>query len=362
MATATLQKTEMSSIESLIVGNSPQIVALRKMIERIAHSDASVLITGPSGSGKEMVARAIHVASQRDAKPFVALNCGAIPGELIESELFGHEKGSFTGAQARRIGRFEESDKGTLFLDEIGDMRFDMQVKLLRVLEDGRITRVGGSATFPVDVRIIAATHQDIDRAIADNRFREDLYFRLGVIPLNVPDLASRTEDLPLLIEHFQKDKKQGGRARFDASAMTRLKQHRWPGNVRELRNFVERAAILHGGEMLSAADVDQLLGYKPSSMMSARALRETMEERTAELMSVAVPASNPAPRVSNIPAAFDRTPVDLKALLEEVELERIQMALEMANGVIPEAARLLTLKRTTLIEKMRKYGVTKDC
>ena len=348
MATLAIKTEIKAPIENLIIGDSPAIVALRDMIARVARSTASVMITGPSGSGKEMVARAIHQASQRSAKPFVALNCGAIPSELIESELFGHERGSFTGAHSRRIGRFEEANNGTLFLDEIGDMRFDMQVKLLRVLEDGIVTRIGGTAAAPVDVRIISATHQNIDDAIADNRFREDLFFRLGVVMLQVPDLASRVEDIPALIAHFQKGKLRGAVSRFDASGMARLKAHRWLGNVRELRNVVERAGVLAGGEVLDANGVDALLGNAFGRIVSGSTLR---------IATNAVPAVMPISK----PMA-DNAPIDLKNMLETLELERIQMALDSADGVISEAARMLTLKRTTLIEKMRKYGVDRSC
>ncbi len=345
-------KTEIKApTENLIIGNSPAIVALREMIALVARSSASVMITGPSGSGKEMVARAIHQSSQRSDKPFVALNCGAIPSELIESELFGHERGSFTGAHSRRIGRFEEANHGTLFLDEIGDMRFDMQVKLLRVLEDGIVTRVGGTAAAPVDVRIISATHQNIDDAIADNRFREDLFFRLGVVMLQVPDLASRVEDIPALIAHFQKGKLRGAVSRFDASGMVRLKAHRWPGNVRELRNVVERAGVLAGGEVLDANGVDALLGNAFGRIVSGSVLR--IATNAAPAVAMVMPISKPM---------ADNAPIDLKNMLETLELERIQMALDMADGVISEAARMLTLKRTTLIEKMRKYGVDRTC
>ena len=343
-----------------IVGNSAAISQLRAMIDRVGGSEASVMIAGASGSGKELVARAIHDRSPRSDKPFVAINCGAIPSELIESELFGHERGSFTGAHARRIGRFEEADGGTLFLDEIGDMRFDMQVKLLRVLEDGMITRVGGNAPIPVDVRIVSATHQDIQGAIRENRFREDLYFRLGVVPINVPDLSSRLDDLPLLITHFQQGKRLANRARFDHSAMARLGAHRWPGNVRELRNIVERAGVLFGGQTINAHDVDQLLGLSSSRHINGASLRIKAEQDEAQIPSLPAQAPQWAPPAVREKA--DQVPVNLKDLLETMELERIQMALDMADGVISEAARLLTLKRTTLIEKMRKYGVDKSC
>jgi len=324
-------------LEDILIGKSAPMVALRDMIERVARSSASVMICGASGSGKEVVARAIHAASPRKAKPYVALNCGAIPAELIESELFGHERGAFTGAQSRRIGHFENADKGSLFLDEIGDMRFDMQVKLLRVLEDGLVSRVGGSSALPVDVRIICATHQNIEKAIIEGRFREDLFFRLGVVLLHVPDLASRAEDIPALVAHFQRGKPAGSVCRFDASAMQRLMIHNWPGNVRELRNIVERAGVLFGGEIMDSDGVGQLLGHAPPKPRPIAVI----------LSETATPAIE----------AFDR-PIDLKAQVESMELDRIRIALKRAEGVISEAARMLTLKRTTLIEKMRKYGV----
>lgn len=324
------------SIEEMLIGKSPIMGTLRDMVRRVANSSASVMICGPSGSGKEVVARAIHNASPRAAKPYVALNCGAIPAELIESELFGHERGAFTGAQTRRTGHFENADKGTLFLDEIGDMRFDMQVKLLRVLEDGLISRIGGSSNIPVDVRIISATHQKIDKAILEGRFREDLFFRLGVVVLQVPDLAQRVEDIPQLIAHFQKGR-TGQICQFDADALQRLSMHDWPGNVRELRNVIERANILFGGETIDAFGVDQLLGKSMPKLAPLPAL----------------------PAVDSVPVSFN-APIDLKAQVERMELERIQMALQHAEGVISEAARLLTLKRTTLIEKMRKYRLEK--
>ena len=355
MAKALLATAALTTTDDLIIGQSPAIVALKSMIERIARSSASVMISGASGSGKEIVARAIHLASNRAARPFVALNCGAIPGELIESELFGHERGAFTGATARRIGRFEEADGGTLFLDEIGDMRFDMQVKLLRVLEDGMVARVGGNAAMPVDVRIISATHQNIEQSISDNRFREDLYFRLGVVMLEVPSLAERAEDIPLLVAHFQAKAGPASKARFDRSALSRLATHSWPGNVRELRNVVERAGVLHAGEVIGAREVEALLGLARPAPRIAAQLRPVSE--IAEPVAIAESAvSDPL-----LSAPAGKIPINLKELLETMELERIQMALDVADGVISEAARMLMLKRTTLIEKMRKYGVDKN-
>jgi sigma-54 dependent transcriptional regulator, flagellar regulatory protein len=324
--------TATDAIAELIIGDSEPTQRLRAMIARIAASDVSVMLSGPSGAGKELVAQAIHMASPRAPRNFVAVNCGAIPNELIESELFGHEKGSFTGAHARRIGHFETADKGTLFLDEIGDMRFDMQVKLLRVLEDRKVTRVGASSANPVDLRIISATHQDIDLAMANGQFREDLFFRLGVVIVRVPDLASRAADIPALIAHFQKGKRPSTTARFDDSGMARLMAHGWPGNVRELRNVIERAGVLMGGELLGEAEVEQLL---------------TNAVPKAALIA---PASTTQPERGE--------PIDLKQEIESIELMRIHTALDLADGIISEAARLLTLKRTTLIEKMRKYGL----
>ena len=339
-----------AALETLIIGNSPAAARLRDMIRRVARSNASVMLCGPSGSGKELVARAIHDEGVRSGKAFSAINCGAIPGDLIESELFGHEKGSFTGAHARRIGHFEASEGGTLFLDEIGDMRFDMQVKLLRVLEERTIVRVGSSDVKAVDVRVISATHQDLGVAIADGKFREDLFFRLGVVVLQVPSLAERVEDIPALIRHFQRQMPADAKCRYDDEAMIVLMQHRWPGNVRELRNFVERASVLHGGEMLGANDVALLLN--PTAVPQPRQAIPTgfvAAQASAEEPTAATPfAKTPAPG----------RPIDLKREIETIELEQIHVALDLADGIISEAARLLTLKRTTLIEKMRKYGV----
>lgn len=331
-----------AALETAIIGNSPAIRQLREMIRRVARSNASVMLCGPSGSGKELVARAIHDEGTRAGHAFSAINCGAIPADLIESELFGHEKGSFTGATARRIGHFEASEGGTLFLDEIGDMRFDMQVKLLRVLEDRTIVRVGSSEARRVDVRVISATHQDLGAAIADGKFREDLFFRLGVVVLQVPSLADRVEDIPALIRHFQSRMPADAKCRFDEAALALLLRHDWPGNVRELRNFVERASVLHGGETLGADDVVLLLN--PTAPRSAA---PTTTAGTEDVLLHAAPKT-PAPG----------RPIDLKREIETIELEQIHVALDLADGIISEAARLLTLKRTTLIEKMRKYGV----
>lgn len=351
----TVGQNNNAALEALIIGSSDAAVRLREMIRRVARSNASVMLCGPSGSGKELVARAIHDEGVRAGQAFSAINCGAIPGDLIESELFGHEKGSFTGAHARRIGHFEASEGGTIFLDEIGDMRFDMQVKLLRVLEDRTIVRVGSSEVRDIDVRVISATHQDLGVAIANGKFREDLFFRLGVVVLQVPSLASRVEDIPALIRHFQRKMPADAKCRFDDAAMALLMQHGWPGNIRELRNFVERASVLHGGETLGLDDVAMLLN--PTAALAPR--------QAVPSSPVAVPASADdfaaAPVVSAAPhgkTPAPGRPIDLKREIATIELEQIHVALDLADGIISEAARLLTLKRTTLIEKMRKYGV----
>jgi sigma-54 specific flagellar transcriptional regulator A len=340
-----------TALEALIIGTSPATSQLREMIRRVARSNASVMLCGPSGSGKELVARAIHDEGARSGKAFSAINCGAIPGELIESELFGHEKGSFTGAHARRIGHFEATEGGTLFLDEIGDMRFDMQVKLLRVLEDRTIVRVGSSEVRGVDVRVISATHQDLGAAIADGKFREDLFFRLGVVVLQVPSLSNRVEDIPALIRHFQRNIPADAKCRYDDAALALLMQHSWPGNVRELRNFVERASVLHSGETLGIDDVAMLLN--PTAALAPR--RAVPSSPAAVQAGADEFASGASPHAKTLAPG---RPIDLKREIETIELEQIHVALDLADGIISEAARLLTLKRTTLIEKMRKYGV----
>jgi sigma-54 dependent transcriptional regulator, flagellar regulatory protein len=332
---ATTARDGAATVDTLLLGDSAVMATVRALVRRVAPGTTSVLITGPSGSGKERVARAIHTASDRASGPFVAINCGAIPRDLLESELFGHEKGSFTGAHAQRQGRFEEAHKGTLFLDEIGDMPPDMQVKLLRVLEERRIERVGGRGSIAVDVRIISATHRDLSIAIEDQRFREDLYYRLAVFPIHLPGLAARPEDLPLLIHHFLRsiaDSKTT--VRFSAQAITALATHAWPGNVRELRNFVERAAILHPGETLGPADVDALL-LRPKAVIATPA-----------------PPPTPVQETDIAPAG-----IDLRAILHDLEGRYIGQALDRTGGVVADAARLLGLQRTTLIEKMRRHA-----
>lgn len=347
-----------ASVESLIVGESQAIVELRRLVRQVAPSSASVIVTGPSGSGKEMVARAIHAESQRASKNYVAVNCGAIPRDLLESELFGHEKGSFTGAVTQHRGRFEEAHGGTLFLDEIGDMPADMQVKLLRVLEERAIQRVGGRGQIAVDSRIVSATHRDIDEAISHQRFREDLFYRLAVFPIDLPSLAERREDVPLLVRHFLRQIADSKRTvRFTKEAMDRLIAHPWPGNVRELRNVIERAAILFPGQTVSAEEVELLLHRRTRVNRAERAAVWEASERAAPLAPLSSPAPDAAPAKSD-ESLISEGPVDLRAVVSDLEHRYITEALDHAQGVVAEAARLLSLRRTTLIEKMRKYGL----
>src|SRR5450432_4604196 len=250
-----------------IVGESPALREVLTRVEQVAKTSSTVLLRGETGTGKEMVARAIHINSARESRPFVRLNCAALAPGVLESELFGHEKGSFTGAVARRLGRFELADGGTLFLDEVGDLPLDVQVKLLRVLQEREFERVGGAETIKVDVRVVSATHRDLEKLIAAGEFREDLYYRLNVFPITLPPLRDRTEDLPRLAEHFiaKFNRTTGKTIRgCDAGAVEALMQYGWPGNVRELENVIERAMILARGSEVTAADLE--FTRRPSS------------------------------------------------------------------------------------------------
>jgi two-component system, NtrC family, nitrogen regulation response regulator NtrX len=267
-----------------IVGKSAAIRGLVEKIEKIAATPARVLITGENGTGKELVARALHRGSPRASKPFVEVNCAAIPGELIESELFGHMKGSFTGAISDRAGKFEQAHKGTLFLDEIGDMSLAAQAKVLRVLQDNVVSRIGGSKTISVDVRVIAATNKNVEAEISAGRFREDLYYRLNVVPIHVPPLRERREDIPLLVQYFVStlSSREGIQPRtVSDDAMQKLSEYEWPGNVRELRNTIERLLILASGKEITARDVERLAGARAPEDTSMGGLNQsrTFEE-----------------------------------------------------------------------------------
>lgn len=329
-----------------LVGNSKAINDIRETVEKVADSSASVLITGPSGSGKDVVAQLLHQRSCRAPRPFVALNCAAVAPDLLESEMFGHEAGAFTGATRARPGRFEAANGGTLFLDEVGDMAPAMQAKLLRVLETRVVERVGSMLPIPVDVRLCAATSVDLFAAIDRGNFRSDLLYRLDVIRIEMPALADRADDIPLLVQHFCRNQGQDGIS-FDRGAMALLMSQPWPGNVRELKNAVDRVhAHCHRGivdrEMLAA-------------------LLQPPRPWVAHPGPASAPAPNPGPKPFAItpqrPSLADGG-VDLKRILHDLELAYITEALTASGGGVAATAKLLGLQRTTLIEKMRRLQI----
>lgn len=331
-----------------LTGDSDEIREVESLIRQVSQADANVLLLGESGTGKEIVARAIHQFSLRADGPFIAVNCGAIPPELLESELFGHEKGAFTGATNSRRGRFELAEGGTLFLDEIGDMPMPMQVKLLRVIQERTFERVGGMKTIASNVRLIAATHQDLEQRIAQGEFRTDLFYRLNVFPIKLPPLRNRTSDIPLLLKEFsekiclQLDKPTA--ISFDDSAIEALSQHPLPGNVREIENLVERLSILRPGELISA---DLLPPRYKSSLVSSGRAQHFVQRPNIE------------PRAPSI--KFGSGTIDLKQHLSSVEKNLIFQALDDTDWVVSKAARVLTLRRTTLIQKIRKLGIRSE-
>jgi len=321
-----------------ITGNSRPIRQVRQLIEQVADYDTNVLITGESGTGKELVARTIHDLSDRADKPFVPINCGAIPVDLLESELFGHKKGAFTGAISDRTGRFELAQDGTIFLDEIGDMSLDMQVKLLRVLQERSFERVGSNDTRQCNVRIIAATHRDLPEAVENGAFREDLYYRLSVFPIEMPPLYKRKSDLPQLLDELliHHQGANAGNLRVSQDALQVLSGYTWPGNIRELSNLVERLAILFPEGEISADD----LPAKYSDPANQRQDGDgNADSGDAALMTL--------------------TGVSLKLHLREIEVELIRKAMAEAEGVVAAAARLLNMRRTTLVEKLAKYKIS---
>jgi sigma-54 specific flagellar transcriptional regulator A len=339
--------------------------AVHRLIEQVAPYDTNVLILGESGTGKEMVARHIHELSGRTGHPFVPVNCGAIPADLLESELFGHEKGAFTGALSTRMGRFEFAEGGTLFLDEIGDMSLQMQVKLLRVLQERSFERVGSNKTLYCNVRIIAATHRDLDAAILAGRFREDLFYRLNVFPVQMPPLRERLEDLPVLIEHLlQRQGTVTGRGiRFNAEAMGCLAQNHWPGNVRELANLLERLAILFPAQTITAADLpDRYRGqWLPGELCATPTTLVEVEQPQPDEFELPEPSAElTGPEVCDLfDTELPRGGIDLKDHLSAIEIGLIRKALVEADGTVAEAARLLRMRRTTLVEKLRKYRLS---
>ena len=369
------------------IGASPSAEAIRHLIERVASSNATVLITGESGTGKELVARALHDQSDRCGGNFVPINCAAIPKDLLESELFGHRKGAFTGAMADRIGRFELAHGGTIFLDEIGDLSLDMQVKLLRVLQERTVDPVGALKSVEVDVRVVAATHRDLEAEIEAGRFREDLYYRLNVLPLNTPALRQRAQDVPALLTHFAEYFAAKGQTpiSFAVDFMEALKDYSWPGNVRELSNLVDRFNTLFNGQTLTLATVPSSLLPKGLRVLQAERVTTPLidsleivapisnhdlhQSANAEVMN---PFANPAPplamdmhnEVQDIIMLAQGLPslppegLSLKDRLADIERDLILQALNRTDGNVSQTARLLNLQRTTLIEKLNKYDL----
>lgn len=317
---------------SQIVGSSPALREVMELVEKVGPTPARVLITGENGTGKELVARALHERSKRAKRPLVEVNCAAIPGELIESELFGHMKGSFTGAFADRAGKFEQADGGTLFLDEIGDMSLSAQAKVLRALQEGVVTRIGGTRAIKVDVRVIAATNKDLADEIAESRFREDLFYRLNVVPIHVPALRERREDIPALVRHFvealQRQAGISGRM-FTDDAIERLRQRSWPGNIRELRNAVERALILAPGKSVSAEDLDRLFGAGESPD-------------------------------GEMPAGLTEG-ATFESFKHEAERSFLAAKLKEHQWNVSETARTLKMPRSNLYKKIERYGLSRD-
>ncbi|WP_049326211.1 sigma-54 dependent transcriptional regulator [Stutzerimonas stutzeri] len=337
-----------------LVGTSRAVQHVRQMMEQVADAEASVLILGESGTGKEVVARNLHYHSKRRQGPFVPVNCGAIPAELLESELFGHEKGAFTGAITARAGRFELAEGGTLFLDEIGDMPLPMQVKLLRVLQERTFERVGSNRTQNADVRIIAATHKDLEKMIEEGTFREDLYYRLNVFPIEMAPLRERVEDIPLLMNELisRMEHEKRGSIRFNSAAIMSLCRHDWPGNVRELANLVERMAIMHPYGVIGVMALPKKFRHvDDDDEQYATSLHDEMEERAAISAPMVVPEAQAMLPVEGL---------DLKEYLGNLEQGLIHQALEDAGGVVARAAERLRIRRTTLVEKMRKYGMNR--
>jgi sigma-54 specific flagellar transcriptional regulator A len=326
-----------------LIGRSRAISDINRMIEQVANTGASVLIMGESGTGKEVIARNIHAHSDRRNKPFVPINCGAIPSELLESELFGHEKGAFTGAISARKGRFELAEGGVIFLDEIGDMPLAMQVKLLRVLQERTYEKIGSNHSNRTDVRVIAATHRPLEKMIEEGSFREDLYYRLNVFPIEVPPLRERREDVPLLIDELIQriEREKRGAVRLTAKAKQMLAQYDWPGNVRELANLIERLAILHPHDVVDVRDL-------PAKYLSEEACQRLADE--AEQAPEPVPVAAP----HHLPGGG----IDLKQYLADIEIAMIEQALNETGNVVARAANLLKMRRTTLVEKMRKYEI----
>jgi sigma-54 dependent transcriptional regulator, flagellar regulatory protein len=347
-------ESEQLELSRTLVGDSPAICVVRDMVGRVARADATVLVLGESGTGKEVVARSIHVCSARRNRAFVPLNCGAIPADLLESEMFGHEKGAFTGALSRRLGRFELAHGGTLFLDEIGDMPMAMQVKLLRVLQERVFQRVGGNENIAVDVRVVAATHQNLEERIRERSFREDLYYRLNVIPIEIPPLRDRPSDIPLLVAEMAHRAERGerGSVRLTPDTIDALTQYAWPGNVRELANLFERLLVLYPNGVVAAAGLPARYQLDPGAQTLAPA-------PVPQALGVPAPVTDGQglPSFPGVSVDSDGV-IDMRKAVANLEIALIRWAIAGTGGVVTTAAKRLEINRTTLVEKMNKYQI----
>ena len=359
----------MTAMYSKLVGTSEAATRLKKLISMVAPSNSAVIIKGQTGVGKELVAESLHQSSRRKGK-FVAVNCAAIPRDLMEAELFGYEKGAFTGAVKTTLGKFEQADKGTLFLDEIGDMNLDLQSKLLRVLENSSVTRVGGRTDIQLDVRIVCATHKDLAELVSENKFREDLLFRLNVFPIQVPTLKERIDDIPEIVNYLLNSasthKSNGAEIQFHHTGLDALKKHNWPGNIRELKNVIERAKVFFPGQEINDDNVTRtLLGFDQNSFFDGlvEVHTETIWGALDTLGGSVRTNDDDATLTPPTPADFSRlfdssNSVDIRRLLRDIEIVLIEKALERNANNTSEAAKDLHLQRTTLIEKIKKYGL----
>ncbi len=361
-------------LEESFVGESVVIQHVKKLITQVARSNANVLILGESGTGKEVVANCLHKLSKRAEMPYVPVNCGAIPKDLLESELFGHEKGAFTGALTQRKGRFELAQGGTLFLDEIGDMPLSMQVKILRVLQERIFERVGGNKSIQADVRIIAATHRELEDEVKDGRFREDLYYRLNVFPIEIPPLRDRADDIPLLFNVLNRNMQQDMdlSVQITQEAMASIMQHQWPGNVRELSNLVERLGIIFPDEPVSWDELPEKYQYDISHLSELPELnpgtKSATDSEPGDLNQQQIEGSELDRDIENSPETVSENnsdrqvntlpehDFDLKEHMANLEYSLIQQALQASDGVVAHAAKRLNMRRTTLVEKLRKY------